>query len=118
MSASADGLAPDAASFIDMGGLPDARTSDAGPDAESIQCEPNENLVCANISAIRLCAESGMAYVEQACPEGQRCNAGECIPPPVSRVNIPASMIAPSARVVAMRPDSSRCARATSTRHA
>ena len=80
MSASADGLAPDAASFIDMGGLPDARTSDAGPDAESIQCEPNENLGCANISAIRLCAESGMAYVEQACPEGHRCNAGECIP--------------------------------------
>ena len=59
-------------------------TSDAGPDAESIQCEPNENLGCANISAIRLWGESGMAYVEQAAQKGsdvtQVSGPSACVP--------------------------------------
>ena len=90
VSVRADVAVLDALPIVDMQTLDDAAgdaaVSDAVvpdaavPDAAVIQCQPNEILGCATIRTVRLCAESGMAFVEQPCPDGQRCRDGACIP--------------------------------------
>ena len=49
-------------------------------DASAVSCTPNEITGCLDLRNQRICDPTGTRFVAGECPEGERCDDGECVP--------------------------------------